>query len=273
MPHAQPTCVWVDALQCRLPTGRVTLDVPQLRIHTGEHVALIGSNGAGKTTLLRCISGFVKPSSGQVHTLGRSITGLRGSALRMLRADVGQVLQGLHLVQRVSVLDNVLMGRLGRLQGLAAWLSCARRYDASSVADAWAALAAVGLRARAHERADRLSGGERQKVAIARMLMQRPALILADEPTASLDPAAARDICALLRRSAGSAALITVVHEPALLPALADRVVALRAGRVVFDLPLGQVSEKMLKDLYANADPAAAPAVVGHHPSSLKALA
>jgi phosphonate transport system ATP-binding protein len=266
-------CVEINALRCQWPNGQVALDVPQLCVLPGEHVALIGSNGAGKTTLLRCISGFVKPSSGQVNTLGRHVTGLRGQALRALRAEVGQVQQGLHLVQRVSVLDNVLMGRLGRLQGLAAWLSCARRYDATTVADAWQALAAVGLPARAHERADRLSGGERQKLAIARMLMQRPALILADEPTASLDPAASRDICALLRKSAGSAALITVVHEPALLSALAERVVALRAGRVVFDLPLTQVSEKMLKDLYASPDSAAAPAAVGHPRSSLKALA
>jgi phosphonate transport system ATP-binding protein len=254
------SCVQIDALQCSLPNGRVTLDVPHLRVQTGEHVALIGSNGAGKTTLLRCLSGFVTPSRGQVQTLGRDMgrdtAGLRGSGLRALRADVGQVLQGLHLVQRVSALDNVLMGALGRLRGASAWLACARRFDATTVAQGLQALADVGMAARAHERADRLSGGERQKVAIARMLMQRPALILADEPTASLDPAAARELCALLRRSAGSAALITVVHEPALLPALAHRVIGLRDGRVVFDCPIDHVSENLLKDLYAHPDSA-----------------
>jgi phosphonate transport system ATP-binding protein len=247
----------VQGLRCVSATGKVLLDVPSLQIKTGQAVALVGPNGAGKSTLLRCLTGFAQPSSGQVQTLGVNLTKqMSRSALRALRADVGPVLQGLHLVQRLSLLDNVLVGALGRQRG---WRqvarSCLRWPEAAQHQQALQALQTVGLAGRADERADRLSGGEKQKVAIARLLMQGPRLILADEPTASLDPSAAQDICALLRQAAGSATLITVVHDPALLPLLAHRVIGLRQGRVVFDGPLSGWQPDDLKDLYAAIDP------------------
>jgi phosphonate transport system ATP-binding protein len=257
MAPASSVCVHVEGMRCELTGGRIVLDVPWLQLQSGQHVALIGPNGAGKSMFLRCLTGFAKPTSGQVQVLGRELgepRGLRGAPLRGLRAEVGQVLQGLHLVQRVSVLDNVLMGALGRLRGVQAWHSWARSFATTEHEQAHRALAAVGLAGRAEERADRLSGGERQKVAIARMLMQHPRLILADEPTANLDPAAAQEICALLRQAAGTATLITVVHDPALLPLLAGRVIGLRHGRVMFDCTLASLSQKDLKDLYASPD-------------------
>jgi phosphonate transport system ATP-binding protein len=247
----------VQGLRCVDAKGRVLLNVPALRIRAGEAVALIGPNGAGKSTLLRCLTGFATASSGQVQTLGVELTQqMSRTALRALRAEVGPVLQGLHLVQRLSVLDNVLIGALGRQRG---WRNVGRSWlrwpDATQRGQAVQALQTVGMAGREGERADRLSGGERQKVAIARMLMQAPRLILADEPTASLDPSAAQDICALLRQAAGSATLITVVHDPALLPLLAHRVIGLRQGRVVFDGPLSGWQPDDLKDLYAAIDP------------------
>ncbi len=261
---AQAPLVSLNHLVCQ--AGATTLlDVPQLRIAPGERVALIGHNGAGKSTLLRCLSGFVRPVRGEVQVLGRTLgtgggAGLAPLALRQLRCEIGQVMQGLHLVQRVSALDNVLMGLLGARPG---WRSWVRLHTRADVALAEAALCRVGMLARADVRVDALSGGERQKVAIARMLMQRPRLILADEPTASLDPLAAAEVCTLLADAAANApgpgagpaaqgrvTLITVVHNPSLLPILADRVIGLKGGRIEFDLALPEVNDARLASLY-----------------------
>lgn len=239
--------VRIERLVC-MADGRATLDLARLEIARGERVAVVGHNGAGKSTLLRVLSGFAAPVRGEVtvldHRLGPK---LPVRQLRALRRAAAQVMQGLHLVQRLSALDNVLIGGLGRMRG---WRSWARLHRADEVAAAEAALAAVGLMAKADVRADRLSGGERQKVAIARMLMQRPRLILADEPTASLDPLASAEICQLLAQAAAGATLITVVHNPSLLPLLADRVIGLKQGRLAFDVPLTEVNDHLMSRLY-----------------------
>ena len=241
--------VVIENLRCEAASGRVTLEIARLRIDAGERLAIVGPNGAGKSTLLRCLSGFAAPVAGRVQVLDRVVdVRMAGAELRRLRGEVAQVLQGLHLVQRLTVLENVLVGALGRLHG---WRSWARWHRPQDVAEALRAIEAVGLTPKAGERTDRLSGGERQKVSIARMLMQRPQLILADEPTASLDPAAAREVCRLLRRGAAQATLISVVHQPELLPLLADRVIGLRHGRLVFDQPLTGLDPAMLDALYA----------------------
>jgi phosphonate transport system ATP-binding protein len=242
--------VLIEQLRCTAG-GRNTLDLPLLRIQPGERVAIIGPNGAGKSTLLQCLAGFRTPAVGRLTVLGQVLAGqARRADLACLRRDVGQVMQGVHLVQRLSVLENVLIGALGRLAGAAVWRSCLRWYSVTETTAAHQALAAVGLTHRADERADRLSGGERQKVAIARLLMQRPRMILADEPTASLDPAAAADVCGLLLRAAAGLTLVSVVHNPQLLPLLAERVIGLRHGRCVFDLPLAAVDAATLAALY-----------------------
>ena len=228
--------------------GRTLLDVAELRVQPGERVGIVGPNGAGKSTLLRALSGFTPPTHGELEVLGRPLhRAMAPAELRDLRQEVGQVLQGLHLVARLSALDNVLIGGLGRISG---WRRWSRHFTAAERTHAHTALQAVGLQARADARADQLSGGERQKVALARLLMQRPRLILADEPTAALDPAAAIEVCQLLAQAAQGATLITVVHNPALLKGLADRVIGLRAGRIAFDLPVTEVGEVLLAQLY-----------------------
>ncbi|WP_418316887.1 phosphonate ABC transporter ATP-binding protein [Piscinibacter sakaiensis] len=244
-PTDQPA-VAISGLRCRRG-GRETLAIDELQITAGERVGLIGPNGAGKSTLLRCLNGLGRAEEGELQVLGRPLGALRGAALRALRSEIGHVMQGLHLVARLSALENVLIGALHRVPG---WRSWARIYPPADIAAAEAALQRVGLLALAATRADRLSGGERQKLAVARMLLQRPRLILADEPTASLDPQAATEICSLLVDAAGSATLITVVHSPALLPQLADRVIGLRDGRIKFDLLVNQVDSQLLDDLY-----------------------
>ncbi len=240
----------MDSLVCAAG-GRTLLEVAELRIVPGERVGIVGPNGAGKSTLLRVLSGFMLPTQGRLEVLGHPLhTTLAPAELRQLRQAVGQVLQGLHLVTRLSALDNVLIGCLGRVRG---WRRWSRHFNPAEQTQAEAALHAVGLRARAATRADQLSGGERQKVAMARLLMQQPQLILADEPTAALDPAAAIEVCQLLAQAAQGATLITVVHNPALLAGLADRVIGLRAGRIAFDLPVAEVNEALLAELYRAA--------------------
>ena len=222
--------VRVEHLRCTAPDGRVTLDLPRFQVQRGERVAIVGANGAGKSTLLRCLSGFAWPQAGQVQVLGRTLDRrLPAREVRRLRAEVAQVLQGLHLVQRLSVLDNVLVGALGRLGG---WRSWARWHQPADVAEALRVLDAVGLAARAHERADRLSGGERQKACIARLLMQRPRLILADEPTGNLDEQTGGAIIELLLGlSAETQTTLVLVTHNAAHAANCSRQLMLHAGR------------------------------------------
>jgi phosphonate transport system ATP-binding protein len=253
---------------------RLLLDIERLQISAGESVAIIGPNGAGKSTLFKVLSGFMPVSSGRVSVLGHEWGQSRELSIsaqqtRALRAQVGQVWQSLPLVNRLTVLENVMLGALARPKLLPKWRSYLRWYPDELKALAFEALAAVGLEARALQRADRLSGGERQKVAVARVRLQAPRLILADEPTAALDPQATLAICQLLKElalmrpfdSTPPTTLITVVHNPALLPLLSDRVIALVSGRVVFDQPTGQVSAETLSSLYESSEPAPMTAV------------
>lgn len=231
--------------------ARTLLRLDELHIGAGERVAIVGHNGAGKSTLLRVLGGLAVPTEGSVSVLGRPLQEpVSDAALRAWRSEVGQVMQGLHMVSRLSARENVLIGALGRLSG---WRSWSRLYPATLVAEADEALAVVGLEGLGETRTDRLSGGERQKLSIARLRLQRPRLILADEPTANLDPAAAADACRWLCSIAGGATLITVVHQPALLPLLADRVIGLRDGALAFDLPIAQVDAERLQALYASS--------------------
>jgi len=244
--------------------GRVLLEVPRLAIESGERVAIIGPNGAGKSTLLRLIGALVEAQRGRVEVLGRSIAPggeadggharqpLSPQERRALRCDTGLLLQGLHLVPRLSARENALIGALGRLRGGKALRSWYRWYPQDLVAEADAALAALGLADRSGTRVDQLSGGERQKVALARLQLQRPRLLLVDEPTSALDPAATREVCAALCAVAAAPGrtLLTVVHDPELLPVLASRVIGMAEGRVRWDRPLADVTQSRLQALY-----------------------
>lgn len=238
---------------------RTLLRLDELHITAGERVAIVGHNGAGKSTLLQVIGGLLAPTEGSVHVLGRNLQQpVSDLALRVWRSQVGQVMQGLHMVTRLSARENVLIGALGRVSG---WRSWSRLYPAALVVEADEALALVGLQGKGDTRTDRLSGGERQKLSIARLYLQRPRLVLADEPTANLDPAAAADACRWMGSVARGAVQITVVHQPALLPLLADRVIGLREGSLVFDLPTADVDSTRLDALYESGVPGNRPAL------------
>jgi phosphonate transport system ATP-binding protein len=226
---------------------RVALAPMSLRIEKGETVALVGPSGAGKTTLLDLLAGLTAPTEGSVRVLGIAAAALGPGPARAER--VGVMRQRLDLVPNLSVLNNVLAGNLGR------W-SLARSLRSLvwplGVGPAGEALARVGLADRVHERTSRLSGGEQQRVALARLLVQNPHAILADEPVSSLDPARAEALVTLLVRLAveDGHTLVTSLHAVELALAHFRRVIGLREGVVVFDRPVEEVTSTDLAGLY-----------------------
>jgi phosphonate transport system ATP-binding protein len=219
-------------------------------VPAGQAVALIGSNGAGKSTLLRCCLRLIEPDSGDVTLLGRNMRSLKPRELRELRGEIGFVFQKHNLVPRLSALTNVLHGALPRSPLARPWFqSCAPRALRD---EAMACLDRVGLAHIAGRRADKLSGGQSQRVAIARALMQRPRLIVADEPVASLDPSAGEEVMRLfveLTRSEGLTLLFTS-HDLSHAVTCADRVIALKQGAIVLDAPSTDVGVAQLRALY-----------------------
>lgn len=229
--------------------GRV-LDGVALAVGQGERLALIGPNGAGKSTLLRCLVRLVEPDEGEIRLLGEPVRALGRPALRRLRARIGFVFQRHDLVPRLSVLSNVIHGAHARL-GIRAW---SHRFAPHEVrAEAMACLDRVGLAHLASRRADMLSGGQSQRVAIARALMQRPTLLIADEPAASLDPAAGEAVMALFADLARRDGLTLVFTTHSLRHAIdfADRIVALQAGRVVLERLVDATTEPELERVFA----------------------
>jgi phosphonate transport system ATP-binding protein len=220
-----------------------------LRVMPGERVALVGHNGAGKSTLLRALSGFATVTQGTLRVLDTELDRVpRASTLRRLRLRVALVHQGLHLVDRLSALDNVLIGSAGRHGSPLTWIG---HWPASERRGALAALDRVGMAWAAARRTDSLSGGERQKVAIARALHQDAPIVLADEPTASLDANASEEIAALLASVVAerSASLICVVHDLDLVPRLAQRAIVMRHGSIVADVAVTAATPTQLRPL------------------------
>jgi len=209
-----------------------------LTVAPGERVAIVGHNGAGKSSLLRAVSAFSPVDQGVLDVLGVDLHSAQGAtprSLRTLRSRVAQVHQGLHLVGRLSALDNVLIGGAARSP---TWLTWLRRWPLHERERAVTALRRVGMAWAAGRRTDTLSGGERQKVAIARALHQDAPVLLADEPTASLDAEAAEEVVSLLATVVAErrATFVCVVHDLDLVPRLADRVIVLRRGQLVADM-------------------------------------
>jgi phosphonate transport system ATP-binding protein len=214
--------------------GAAVLKDVSLTIEGRGMTAIIGPSGTGKSTLVRCINRLVDPTAGEILFLGQDLARLQGRALRLARRRIGMVFQEYNLVERLSVIENVLTGRLGYVP---VWRAFLRRFPAADVDRAFRLLDAVGLGEFATQRADQLSGGQRQRVGIARALMQEPDLVLADEPTSSLDPKTSVEIMELIARRAGERDIPVIVniHNVELARRFADRIVGMSKGEVVFD--------------------------------------
>lgn len=232
------------------PNGQRALQGVSLAARSGERVAVIGPSGAGKTTLLRVLGAALRPGEGGVRLLGESPWQLGAPALRRLRARIGTVHQSPPIAPRLRVVTAVLSGRLGQWSALRAIGSLLRPSD---LAGAHEALSRLQLEDRLFDRCDRLSGGQLQRVGVARALYQRPALLLADEPVSALDPSLADVTLAQLVRQgeATGATLVASLHAVDLALRWFPRIVGMRDGRVVFDRPVGEIDEAMLKALYA----------------------
>ena len=235
-----------------------------LQIEQGEFVCIIGLSGAGKSTLLRCVNRLIEPSSGVIMVPGAlsgvgvdgakvDVLKLNAEKLRLLRRKVGMVFQQFNIVKRLSVIENVLSGGLGYQPGLRSML---RIFSREETRQALTNLNRVGLLDHAYKRADQLSGGEQQRVAIARTLMQQPAIILADEPVASLDPRLSRVVLDILKRVCrgdGITALVSL-HTLELTREYADRIVGLRRGQIFFDGRPRDLTDVIVDSVYHGKD-------------------
>jgi len=233
--------------------GKPVLTDIDLQVAARGMTAVIGPSGTGKSTLIRCINRLVEPTSGAIEFEGRDLVRLPRAALRQARRHIGMVFQEYNLVERLSVMENLLSGRLGYVSWWRAWR---RKFPPEDIARAFELLGVVGLAGFAHQRADSLSGGQRQRVGIARAVMQQPSLLLADEPTSSLDPKTSVEIMQLLTDIARQRAIPVVInmHDVELAKRFADRIVGMAGGRVVFDGPPGQLTDAMLKTIYGGKD-------------------
>jgi len=242
----------VSALAKRYPTGDEALRGVSLTVGNDEVVFVIGPSGAGKSTLIRCINRLVEPDAGSITLDGLEITTLPAADLRRARRQMGMIFQEFNLVERLTVMENVLSGRLGYV-GL--WQAWRRRFPPEDVAMAFATLRRVGLDGMENKRADALSGGQRQRVGIARALVQRPKILLVDEPTSSLDPKTSEAVMALITELADEEripALINI-HDVPLARRFARRIIGLSAGRVVFEGPPAALDRAALGVIYGGA--------------------
>ncbi len=210
---------------------------------------LIGLSGSGKSTLLRCINRLVEPTAGRVVFDGQDVTAARGADLRRIRRQMGMIFQQFNLVRRSSVFANALSGRLGYRSTLATMSGRASHDD---IELAFENLQRVGILEKTYQRADALSGGQQQRVGIARALMQKPRLMLADEPVASLDPATSHSVMKYLEEinKNDGITVICSLHFLSLARRYGSRVVALNAGRVVFDGPPAEIDERRFREIY-----------------------
>jgi phosphonate transport system ATP-binding protein len=235
------------------PTGTAALKGVSFRVDQPQVVTIIGPSGAGKSTLIRCINRLVEPTSGKIMLDGIDIRRLNRRELRKMRRRMGMIFQEYNLVERLTVMENLLSGRLGYV---GFWKTYRRKFAPGDVAAAFELLDRVGLSGYQSTRADALSGGERQRVGISRALMQQPDLLLVDEPTASLDPKTSRQIMRLLVELAherGTPALVNI-HDVGLAQSFADRIIGLSAGQIVFDGSPQQLTAEVLTQIYGEED-------------------
>jgi phosphonate transport system ATP-binding protein len=239
----------LEGLRKQYRTGDLALKDVDLMVPKGQVMALIGPSGAGKSTLIRCVNRLVEPTDGNVFLGEINLTTLSRRGLRKARRRMGMIFQEYALVERLTVMENVLSGRLGYV---GFWRSWFRRFPKEDVKEAYRLLDRVGMMHMADKRADELSGGQRQRVGICRALIQNPELLLVDEPTASLDPKTSRQIMRLINElcaERGLAAIINI-HDVLLAQMFSQRIVGLELGSIVYDGPPDQLTADVLTRIY-----------------------
>ncbi|MCC7353065.1 MAG: phosphonate ABC transporter ATP-binding protein [Anaerolineae bacterium] len=229
--------------------GTRALTDASFTVAEGEFVVLLGLSGSGKSTLLRCLNRLIEPTSGKIVFNGVDVTAASGQGLRLVRRSIAMIFQQFNLVERSSVLTNVLSGRLGYVNSLSSSLGFFPREEMDRATHN---LERVGLKEKAYNRARALSGGQQQRVGIARALMQEPKLILADEPVASLDPVLAHSILGYLEtlNKEDKITVICSLHIPSWARRYASRILALKGGRLVFDGPSAQLDRQRFREIY-----------------------
>lgn len=243
----------IENLKKRYKTGPWVLNDISFQVSKGEIVGLIGPSGAGKSSLIRCINRLIDPSAGSIYLGDVCLNNLSSSQIREQRRHIGMIFQEYALVERLSVMENVLSGRLGYLPF---WRSFFRRYPEQDIENAFEYLERVSLIDHANKRADELSGGQRQRVGIARALAQDPRLLLVDEPTASLDPKTSRQIMRLIQSICREKELPAIIniHDVPLAVQFMDRIIGLQGGEIVFDGKPSELSEDVLTRIYGDED-------------------
>ena len=235
------------------PTGAKALTNVSFTVDEPQVVAIIGPSGAGKSTLIRCINRLVEPSSGKIILGDVDVLSLKRRELRKIRRQMGMIFQEYNLVERLTVMENLLSGRLGYV---GFWRSFRRKFPQEDIVAAFELLERVGLSGYQDTRADALSGGQRQRVGISRALMQQPNLLLVDEPTASLDPKTSRQIMRLiveLAHERGTPTLVNI-HDVGLAQSFSDRIIGLADGQIVFDGTSQHITEQVLTQIYGEED-------------------
>jgi phosphonate transport system ATP-binding protein len=243
----------IKGLMKRYRTGDLALKGIDFDLPDGQVTALIGPSGAGKSTVIRCINRLVEPTAGTVTLNDTEITRLGSGGLRRARRRMGMIFQEYALVERLTVMENVLSGRLGYVGFWQSWL---RRFPQGDVNEAFRLLTRVGLDHMADKRADELSGGQRQRVGVCRALIQNPELLLVDEPTASLDPKTSRQIMRLIKELCAERGLSAIIniHDVMLAQMFAERIVGLRVGEIVYDGPPAGLTAEVLTQIYGEED-------------------
>lgn len=231
------------------PNGTKALKGINLDVYPGEFLVIIGLSGSGKSTLLRCINRLHDPTSGQIYFKGEEIGHVKDQEVRKIRSKIGMIFQHFNLIPRHSVLENVLMGTLGRMS---TFKSIFKMFSKEDISRAEKALELVGIGAKAHMRADNLSGGQQQRVAIARTLMQSPELLLADEPVASLDPATCHVVMDHLKKINQELGITVIanLHFLSLVRQYATRVIALKGGEIVYQGSPEAIDDKWFEKIY-----------------------
>lgn len=250
---AKPRSLTVENLEKAYKRGLPVLKGISFNVEGAVALGIIGPSGSGKSTLLRCINRLIEPTGGRIQAGGQDIAGLSGKSLRHARRLIGMVFQEYNLVERLTVIENVLCGRLGYIPPWRAWL---RKYPQEDIDRAFTLMDRVGLGEFYNQRADSLSGGQRQRVGIARAVMQDPDIIMADEPTSSLDPKTSVEIMELLTQfsSERSTPLIINIHDVELAKRFCDRIIGISQGVVVFDGPPSDLGADHLKTIYGGED-------------------